>query len=130
MTIQGIKETCLYAENLEEVKQFYHNVLEFPIHSYIPGKHAFFVVGNQMLLVFNPKDSSLKKELPAHYGKGPLHLAFEVAANEYQQIKTQLIDKKIVLTASYSWRPGVESFYFEDPAGHVCEIVPEGLWDK
>jgi catechol-2,3-dioxygenase len=35
-----------------------------------------------------------------------------------------------VITDTVIWKSGTESFYFEDPAGNVLEVVPDkGIWD-
>ena len=83
-----------------------------------------------MLLCFNPDDSGLKSSPPPHYAKGKQHLAFEVKKSEYEATKEILTLKGIKITDEVVWESGVSSFYFEDPAGNVLEIVPEGgIWD-
>lgn len=130
MNFLKIKETCLYIRDLEEAKQFYHDVLALPIISYLEGKHIFFRVGSTVLLCFNPDDSKLKKSPPAHFAEGKQHLAFEVSDHEYENAKAWIQSKGITITDKVIWKSGKESFYFEDPAGNVLEIVPdEKIWD-
>ena len=76
--LKGIKETCIYTEDLESMRMFYHEKLGLEIINYSPGRHIFFRVGYSVLLVFNPEDSKLKDSPPAHFGNGPAHFAFEV----------------------------------------------------
>ena len=124
-----IKETCLYIHNLEQAKTFYHDVLELPIISFLPGKHIFFSAGSSVLLCFNPEDSRLKTSPPGHYGEGKQHFAFEVAEQEYEKSKEWIQSKGITLTDVVKWKGGAESVYFEDPEGNVLEIVPSnGIW--
>jgi catechol-2,3-dioxygenase len=125
-----IKETCLYVNDLETAKKFYHDTLELPIISYVKSKHIFFRVGTSVLLCFNPQDSKLKESPPAHYGGGKQHFAFEVKRQLYQSIKNQVLEKGIKITDSVVWPSGSESFYFEDYENNVLEIVPdEGIWE-
>lgn len=130
MKLEGIKETCLYTTDLEEAKAFYHSLLGLEIVSYVPNRHLFLRVGYSVLLIFNPEDSQQKISPPPHYGKGPLHLAFEVAPQEYDDWKKKIKSLGIPIIDEVIWGSGQESFYFPDPAGHVLEIVPEGIWDR
>ena len=128
MNIRQIKETCIYYRDLEKAKDFYHQLLELPIISYVKGKHIFFRAGSSVLLCFNPADSRLKKSPPAHYAEGKYHFAFEVSREEYEKHKKEILSKGIVIKDKVIWETGQESFYFEDPEGNVLEIVPEGIW--
>ncbi|NOT75189.1 MAG: glyoxalase [Cyclobacteriaceae bacterium] len=130
MNITQIKETSLYFKDLEKAHRFYHEILGFPLISYVKGKHIFFRAGASVLLCFNPADSRLKKSPPAHYSEGPYHFAFEVSANEYESHKAEIISKGIKIIDTLLWQSGKESFYFNDPEGNVLEIVPKGIWEK
>jgi len=129
MNFIKIKETCLYLHDLEKARKFYHEILELPLISYVPGKHIFFSAGSSVLLCFNPEDSKNKTSPPGHYGGGKQHFAFEVAAGDYEKSKNWILEKGITITDTVIWKGGIESFYFEDPEGNVLEIVPEkGIW--
>ena len=129
MKFLKIKETCLYVHDLEQAKKFYHEILELPLISYVPGKHIFFSAGSSVLLCFNPEDSKTKNSPPAHYGGGKQHFAFEVPVGEYKKSKEWILNKGITIRDVVIWKGGAESFYFEDPEGNVLEIVPdEGIW--
>lgn len=129
MNFIKIKETCLYFHDLEKAKKFYHEVLELPLISYVPGKHIFFTAGSSVLLCFNPEDSKNKKSPPGHFGGGKQHFAFEVSERDYPRAKDWIQQKGIAITDTIIWESGTESFYFEDPEGNVLEIVPDkGVW--
>ena len=130
MNFTKIKETCLYINDLELAKEFYHDKLELPVISYVPARHIFFRAGESVLLCFNPEDSKKKVSPPAHYGGGNQHFAFEVSVSDYEKAKAWIEGKGISITEKVVWQSGAESFYFEDPEGNVLEIVPaEGIWD-
>jgi catechol 2,3-dioxygenase-like lactoylglutathione lyase family enzyme len=129
MNIRQIKETCIYYQDLQLAKKFYHEKLGLPIISYVETKHIFFRAGSSVLLCFNPDDSRLKSSPPAHYAQGKYHFAFEVSPDEYESHKKQILNSGIVIVDTVIWKNGQESFYFEDPIGNVLEIVPEGIWD-
>jgi catechol 2,3-dioxygenase-like lactoylglutathione lyase family enzyme len=97
----------------------------------LPTKHIFFKAGSSVLLCFNPEDSKLKKSPPAHYGGGKQHFAFEVSELGYEEAKTWVSNKGIIITEEVTWQSGKKSFYFEDPEGNVLEIVPnKGIWPE
>jgi len=130
MNFIKIKETCLYVTDLERIRKFYHDDLGLPIIHDEPGKHIFFRLGSSVLLCFNPEDSKTKTTPPAHFGGGKQHVAFEVKTSDYQKAKQEIKAKGIKVTDEIVWKSGRESFYFEDPAGNILEIVPdEGVWD-
>jgi catechol 2,3-dioxygenase-like lactoylglutathione lyase family enzyme len=130
MEFLKIKETCLYVQNLEKAKNFYHGVLELPVISYVEDKHLFLRAGQSVLLLFNPEDSRDKTSPPAHYGGGKQHFAFEVKAEHYTESKNKISKKGIEIIDEITWKSGQRSFYFNDPEGNVLEILPEGgMWD-
>ncbi len=125
-----IKETVIYVEDLERIRDFYERLLGLPLLSYLPGKHIFFRAGSSVLLFFNPEDSITKSTPPPHYGGGKQHFAFEVSAENYEPYKMELIGNGVQIVDEVTWKTGAKSFYFEDPAGNVLEILPENaIWD-
>jgi catechol 2,3-dioxygenase-like lactoylglutathione lyase family enzyme len=125
-----IRETCIYVKDLEMIYDFYCNTLELPVITYLPGKHIFFSAGKSVLLFFNPDDSSRKSSPPPHFAEGKQHFAFEVADKDYEGTKEELVKKGIRITDEVTWKSGKKSFYFEDPAGNVLEVIPDrGIWD-
>jgi catechol 2,3-dioxygenase-like lactoylglutathione lyase family enzyme len=128
MNIRQIKETCIYTTDLEAARLFYHGRLGLEVISHVAGKHIFFRAGTSVLLCFNPGDSREKKSPPAHYSTGRYHFAFEVAPEDYEQHKAEVISKGIRIIDTVVWSSGQESFYFEDGLGNLLEIVPVGIW--
>ena len=129
MNFKQIKETCLYFEDLNLARKFYHEILELPIITHLEGKHIFFRAGTSVLLCFNPNESKLKTSPPPHYSYGPYHFAFEVTMTEYESHKDKIKQAGITIIDTLAWGDGRESFYFKDPIGNIVEILPEGVWD-
>jgi catechol 2,3-dioxygenase-like lactoylglutathione lyase family enzyme len=128
--IKQIKETCIYVKDLSSIFDFYCETLELPVITYLEDKHLFLRAGNSVLLFFNPDDSIKKKSPPPHYAEGKQHFAFEVAGADYERTKVLITKKGIRITEEVTWKSGKKSFYFEDPAGNILEIVPDqGIWD-
>lgn len=130
MTLKGIKETCLYTSDLEGAKEFYNGLLGLDIIDYSPGRHIFFRLGYSVLLIFDPDDAKNKTSPPPHFAHGPAHIAFEVDPLDYLGWKEKINKLGINIIDELVWKNGMESFYFLDPAGHVLEIVPQGVWEK
>jgi catechol 2,3-dioxygenase-like lactoylglutathione lyase family enzyme len=130
MKFKKIKETCVYVNDLDKIRDFYAKVLGLAVIGEMPGKHIFFRAGESVLLFFNPQDSKNKKSPPAHYGGGKQHFAFEVSKADYLKTKSEISKAGIDITEEVTWRSGEKSFYFEDPAGNILEVVPdEGIWN-
>src|SRR5687767_15887849 len=93
--ITQIKETCIYSGELEKMREFYEAKLGLEVISVAPGKHIFFRAGTSVLLCFNPEDSRSKDSPPAHFAMGKYHFAFEVAPEDYQWKKDEMVRKGI-----------------------------------
>ncbi len=124
-----IKETCLYIDDLDKALVFYQGLLEMPVISKVDGRHVFFRCGDSVLLCFLPEITQKETILPPHYARGKQHIAFEVKQDDYQPTLKRVTGKGIPITHEQDWGSGRQSFYFEDPFGHVLEIVPEGIWE-
>ena len=129
LKITQIKETCIYVNDLERTKEFYHKKLRLPVISFMENRHIFFRAGSSVLLCFNPEATMDEEKLPPHYGSGHLHFAFEVEREAYEDAKKFILDQNIIITHEENWGSGIKSFYFNDPDNHVVEIVMKGLWD-
>jgi catechol 2,3-dioxygenase-like lactoylglutathione lyase family enzyme len=129
LKLNRIKETCLYVEDLEKTRSFYEDLLGLELISLVKGRHAFFRVGSEVLLCFLPSATMTEIKLPPHYALGKQHIAFEADFTSYKEFKAHLRRSKIKITHTQKWGEKGESFYFEDPSGHVLEIVQPGIWD-
>ncbi|WP_073093788.1 VOC family protein [Cyclobacterium lianum] len=129
MPYTGIKENCLYIDDLDQAVEFYQGVLEMPVISKSDGRHVFFRCGSSVLLCFLPEITRQETTLPPHFAYGKQHLAFEVMAEDYNDTVSRLEQKGVPITHVQDWGNGHNSIYFEDPFGHVLEIVPKGIWE-
>jgi catechol 2,3-dioxygenase-like lactoylglutathione lyase family enzyme len=129
MKISKIKETCLYIDDLEVAFDFYHNILGLELISQVEDRHIFFRCGQSVLLCFIGEATKNEKNLPPHYAVGKQHIAFEVSQEDYEPYLKKLKERDIEITHIQQWKEGRESFYFEDPFGHVLEILPPGIWE-
>jgi catechol 2,3-dioxygenase-like lactoylglutathione lyase family enzyme len=129
MKYTQIKETCLYISDLDLAENFYRDILEMPVISKVKDRHIFFRCGTSVLLCFIPEVTRDEENLPPHYAIGKQHIAFEVGKKDYLKTKSTLLEKGITIIHEQEWGRKQTSFYFEDPFGHVLEIVPVGIWE-
>jgi len=130
MNITQIKETILYIRDLDRSQRFYHDLLGLPIISRKEGNFLFLRAGTSVLLLFIPEVARVKTSPPGHYAYGKQHIAFEVPLKEYKAWRQKLESSGITITATVQWGGGKESFYFNDPDGHVLEILMPKIWEK
>ncbi|MCJ8166519.1 VOC family protein [Pontibacter sp. E15-1] len=130
MEIKKIKETCLYVTDLEASKAFYNGKLGFAVIGEVKDRHVFFRAGASVLLCFISEAAKKSTTLPPHFGSGHLHVAFEVAKDQYERWKQQVKEAGIAEEQEFDWGGGYLSFYFRDPDQHLLEIVMEGMWER
>ena len=128
MEFNQIKETCLYVKDLNATEEFYVEKLGLECFAKAPRRHVFFRAGTSVLLCFNSDATKVETMVPQHFAKGKQHLAFEVPIDEYDKRKEEIRSVGITITHEHTWPGGFKSFYFDDPDGHVLEVVPEGMW--
>ncbi|HEX2532749.1 MAG TPA: VOC family protein [Chitinophagaceae bacterium] len=130
MIPQRIKETCLYVSDLQRTEDFYRGKLGLPVISRVEGRHIFFRAGASVLLCFIAEKTLAETELPPHGARGAIHFAFEVARAAYDAAVQETGSAGIRITHHHTWPNGLRSFYFDDPDGHVVEVIEEGLWER
>ncbi|KEO74156.1 VOC family protein [Anditalea andensis] len=129
MKFTQIKETCLYINDLHKAEAFYHGFMRMPVISKVDNRHIFFRCGSSVLLCFNPEETKHEQNLPPHFATGKQHIAFEVKKSDYTEVKNLFKIKGIEIIHVQQWKDDRESFYFEDPFGHVLEIIQDGIWE-
>ncbi len=127
----GVLETCLYhdAGEAEAVERFYTQVLGLPVVSRWPGGIALRL-GHGVVLLF-ARQALAEREGPisAHGTEGPGHLCLLVGGSEeYEAWKRHLRVAGVEVAHEHSWRDGVRTLYFADPAGNLLEIAEEDIW--
>jgi len=129
MKFTQIKESCLYINDLDKAEKFYHGFLQMPVISKVDNRHIFFRCGRSVLLCFNPEETKNEQNLPPHFAEGKQHIAFEVKQEDYHEAIEKFKKEGIAITHVQKWKGDKESFYFEDPFGHVLEIIQDGIWE-
>ena len=129
MKISRIKETCIYVADLQRTKEFYAHRLGLAVLSFIDGRHVFFRAGESVLLCFIAENTLQTKELPPHGAIGAIHFALEVEREEYDATLLKIKNLEIKILYEQVWKGKLRSFYFNDPDGHLLEIIEEGIWE-
>jgi catechol 2,3-dioxygenase-like lactoylglutathione lyase family enzyme len=126
-SLAGVLETVVYCttENEEETRRFYREVLGLESFS---RDSSGFRVGSGVFLLFNRDNSSVQEWPPPHGAVGPVHTCFLAASGEYQSWKEHVEGAGVEIVNETEWDSGLQSFYFEDPAGNMLEIAEGDLW--
>ncbi len=66
--------------------------------------------------------------IPPHDGRGPVHLAFAIAADAVTEWVAHLEAYGVAIESVVRWDRGGQSVYFRDPAGHSVELATPGVW--
>lgn len=131
--IRGLRETALYSDDLPRAADFFARVLGLAKLAETERLTAFDAGAGGVLLLF-PRGGATRDVttetgiIPGHDGSGPLHMAFAIAAEAYDDWRAHLLANGVVIRAEMTWPKGGRSLYFDDPDGHVLELATPGLW--
>lgn len=129
MEIERILETSLYADDLAAAERFYTALLGREPMVRAEGRHVFYRLREQMLLIFSPAATSRPGGgVPPHGASGPGHVALAVAAADLDAWRARLGELGIAIEQEQEWPRGGRSLYFRDPAGNSVELAPAGIW--
>jgi catechol 2,3-dioxygenase-like lactoylglutathione lyase family enzyme len=123
--LSGIFETVLYFAPGEEdaMERFYGETLGLR-----RATGRAFRIGDGLLLLFD-RDAAVRKESPPPHGTtGAAHVGFVAAPGEYEAWREHVEARGIPAIKELTWKNGIRSFYFHDPAGNVLEIAEGDMW--
>jgi catechol 2,3-dioxygenase-like lactoylglutathione lyase family enzyme len=123
----GVLETVVYCTTANEMatRRFYREVLGLQPFGEQSYGHR---VGPAVFLLFNRDKSSVQESPPPHGATGPAHTCFLAAPGDYDRWREELAAKGVEIVKETTWKPGIRSFYFEDPAGNLVEIAEGDMW--
>ena len=128
----AILETVLYARDLAAAEDFYGRVLGLELHAKSDGRHVFFKLERQMLLIFNPDATRMPAggplPVPTHGAEGEGHVCFATDAPEIEAWRCRLAQHGIAVEADFEWPSGGRSIYMRDPAGNSVEFAEPRIW--
>ena len=127
--LERVIETTLYVDDLERAADFYLNILGLRRLFRDNRLQAFSVGGKNVLLLFR-RGASLETTrmpggtIPPHDGRGPVHVAFAIAAEECLRGKLDCSGMKSPSRAAPNGRAAVTAFIFEIPTGISWSSLP------
>ena len=131
--IEGLLETALYVDDMERSVAFFRDVMG--LSAMIESERlTAFDAGRQGVLLIFRRGASVEDMpgpggvVPGHDGQGPLHMAFAIADESYDEWHRHLLAADVKIRGEMRWPRGGRSLYFEDPDGHVLEVATPGLW--
>ncbi|HEV7381192.1 MAG TPA: VOC family protein [Dyadobacter sp.] len=133
MKLNGILESALYFDDIEVAAGFYKDL--FGLETLVQNERliALNIAGKQVLLLFK-KDSSTQPItlpgggiIPPHDGSGPVHLAFSIDSDSYDDWLARLSGQNIEIESTVDFNEG-RSIYFRDPGDHLVELATPGIW--
>jgi len=131
--IQGVLETSLYARDLGRTAAFYRDLFRFKALVDSPRLVAFEIAERSVLLVFQAGATERDVAeaggvIPGHDGRGRLHLAFSIRAEDLDVWRKRLAEQGVEIVGEYRWPRGGTSLYMRDPDGALVELATPGLW--
>ncbi len=126
-------ESSLYVGDLARSRSFYQRVFGFEVLLEEHRMVAMAVPGGSVLLLFRTGGSVLPTDtpggtIPAHDGRGTLHLAFAIPLAELGAWEAHLASEGVPVESRVVQSHGGTSLYFRDPDGHSVEVAVPGLW--
>ncbi|HET9019601.1 MAG TPA: VOC family protein [Acetobacteraceae bacterium] len=132
--VTHVLETSLYVTDLDRAQAFYQRLFGFPPFLRDGRMCALGVPGSQVLLLFRREGSVAPSPapdggfIPAHDGRGTLHLCFAIPEEDLAGWERRLAAQDIAVESRVAWPGGSVSLYFRDPDGHSLEVATPLLW--
>ena len=131
--VGGVLETCLYVEDLDGAARFYEELFGWERMFGDERMRAYGVAQGSVLLLFQRGAAGEAVRvpggvIPAHDGVGGGHVAFAIAAAEWDAWTERLAERGIAIEHVVNWPRGGRSMYFRDPDQNLVELATPGLW--
>lgn len=133
--INGVVETILYTDDLGRAAGFYREILGLREMKGDGHRFVAFDTGASRVLLLFKRGGTLEPQpvpsggvIPPHDGHGPHHVAFAIAAADYDAWCARLVAHTIAIESETHWERGGRSVYFRDPDNHLVELVTPGIW--
>jgi catechol 2,3-dioxygenase-like lactoylglutathione lyase family enzyme len=128
-----VLETCIHVKNVERSARFYETLFGFPRMDSNERYCAFDVGGGTVFLLFREGGTTEPVTtaggvIPPHGGRGDLHLAFSIRAEDLDNWEKRLVQEGILIESRVRWDRGGHSLYFRDPDHHLVELATPGIW--
>ena len=130
--LASVLETVLYYTDEAQAEHFYSEVLGMRLLEKNEDSYLFYKAGTSTFLLFKRETS-----MPFHGATGAVHTAFVASPGDYERWKDHLKVHGTPVLHEVEWpagqldrKPGLRSFYFQDPDGNALEISNEDIWPR
>jgi len=130
--VEGLAEIVLWVRDMDVALHFYRDLFglelisppELPI-KFLKAFDGEFGIPDMIVLVVHPQGLAF----PRAKGERVLHhLAFRVAASEYEELRGRLEgDGLEIRSGIHPVLKGVRTFYVDDPEGNEVEVIAPAL---
>lgn len=128
--VNRVLETVVYCSDLDAAEKFYGGILGLELGSRSGNRGLFYVVGDQVLLIFNADETVKGGTVPPHGAHGPGHFAIQIEPDHYDAWLGYLQSAGIAIEQEHVWPDwNARSIYFRDPSGNVAELITRGAWN-
>ncbi|HEY7164915.1 MAG TPA: VOC family protein [Candidatus Binatia bacterium] len=115
--VTGIDHVVFHVKDLARSRKFYVDFLGMEV-DHERSWQCFLKCGNQGVALFEARDGA-----EVHGGSEVNHMALQLAAGDYQRVKSILENAGIEVHG----RPGdAHCIYFHDPDGHQLQLLTPG----
>jgi catechol 2,3-dioxygenase-like lactoylglutathione lyase family enzyme len=131
--VTGVLETCIHVDDIARSAHFYESLFDFRRLGY-DERFCAFDVGERSVLILFRRGGTLEPVtlpggvIPPHDGRGHLHFALAVPAEDLASWEQRLGDAGVKIESRVKWARGGESIYFRDPDNHLVELATPGIW--
>src|SRR5947208_2805548 len=110
LPIVNLVETAIYVDDLGHAEAFYRGVLGLEPIAHEAGRHVFFRVGKEdVLLVFNPERTIQGDQVAPHGARGPGHFAMGIPPESLDAWRDRLQHLGVEIEAETTWPHGGRS---------------------
>ena len=131
--VTSVLETCLYLDDLDRASRFYEELFDWKRMDGDDRIRVYGVAPGSVLLLFK-RGATAKTVttpggvIPAHDGVPGGHVAFAIAAADWDGWLRRLEERGIEVERIVRWPRGGQSLYFRDPEQNLVELATPGLW--
>ncbi|MES2462287.1 MAG: VOC family protein [Armatimonadota bacterium] len=130
----GILETALYVTDVERSATFYEKLMGFRRLLAEDRLIGMSVNDSHQVLLLFKRGGSVQPSpmhggmIPAHDGKGEIHVAFAIEASNLPSWRIRLAENNVPIESELVTDRGGTSVYFRDPDNHLIELATPGIW--
>jgi catechol 2,3-dioxygenase-like lactoylglutathione lyase family enzyme len=133
LKVVRVLESCIHVRDVERSARFYETLFGFQRMDSNERYCAFDAGGGTVFLLFREGGTTEPVRtaggmIPPHGGRGDLHLAFAIRAEDLASWEKRLSEQGIRVESRVRWDRGGNSLYFRDPDHHLVELATPGIW--